>query len=75
MVCIMTEKEKGAIVFTDDDLPLEGREHNKALFIKAEVKRKSTSCVMVDDGSAINVCPSFQAGDQSFRIDKFRDSG
>ena len=31
--------------------------YNKALFIPAEVKGQRTSYVMVDDGSAINVCP------------------
>ena len=36
---------------------MEGRNHNKALFILAEVKGKRTSYVMVDDGSAINVYP------------------
>ena len=36
---------------------MEGRNHNRDLFIPAEVKGKRTSYVMVDDGSAINVCP------------------
>ena len=44
-------------MFTDDDFPLEGRDHHKTLFIKAEVKGKLTCCVMVDNGSTINVCP------------------
>ena len=44
-------------MFTDDDLPLQGRDHSKALFIKVEVKRKLTCYVLVDNGSAINVCP------------------
>ena len=36
---------------------MEGRDHHRALFIKTEVKGKMTCCVMVDNGSAINVCP------------------
>ena len=36
---------------------MEGRNHNRVLFIPTEVKGKRTSYVMVDDGSAINVCP------------------
>ena len=56
MVCSLTETPPGAVVFTDEDLPLKGRDHHKALFIKAEVKGKLTCCVMVDNGSAINVC-------------------
>ena len=35
---------------------MKGRNHNRALFIPAEVKGKRTSYVMVDDGSIINVC-------------------
>ena len=53
----LMEIPQGAIVFTDNDLPLEGRDHQKALFIKVEVKGKLTCCVMVDNGSAINVYP------------------
>ena len=56
MICSLTENAPGAVVFTDDDLPLEKRDHHKDLFIKAEVKGKLTCYVMVDNGSAINVC-------------------
>ena len=57
MVCLLIETPPGVVVFIDEDLPLEGRDHHKALFIKVEVKGKLTCCVMVDNGSAINVCP------------------
>ena len=57
MVGSLTETPLGVIVFSDDDLPLEGRDHHRALFIKAEMKGKITYCVMVDNGSAINVYP------------------
>ena len=43
-------------VFTDEDLLLEGRDHYRALFIKAEIKGKMICYEMVDNGSAINVC-------------------
>ena len=46
MVGSLTEIIPGAIVFSDDDLPLEGRDHHRALFIKAEVKGKITYCVI-----------------------------
>ena len=45
------------ITFSDADLLAKGRNHNRALFIQTEVKGKRTSYVMVDDSSAINVCP------------------
>ena len=57
MVAKITENKQGVITFSDTDLPVEGRNHNRALFIPAEVKGKRTSYVMVDDGSAINVFP------------------
>ena len=57
MVGSLTKTPLGAIVFSDNDLPLEGRDHHGALFIKTEVNGKITCCVMVDNGSAINVCP------------------
>ena len=57
MVARITENKQGIITFSDADLPEEGRNHNKALFILTEVKGKRISYVMVDDGSAINVCP------------------
>ena len=51
------KQNKQALIFTEEELPMEERGHNRALFIRAEVKGKKTSCVMVDDGSSINVCP------------------
>ena len=57
MVNSLIQTPQGAILFIDNDLPLEGRDHHKALFIKVEVKEKLTYCVMVDNGSIINVCP------------------
>ena len=57
MVARITENKQGVITFSDVDLPVEGINHNRALFIPAEVKEKRTSYVMTDDGSVINVCP------------------
>ena len=51
------ENKHSMITFSDEDLPMEGRNHNRALFIPAEVRGKRTSYMMVDDGSAINTCP------------------
>ena len=57
MVAKVTENKHGVITFSDEDLPIKRRNHNIALFIPAEVRGKRTSYMMVDDGSAINVCP------------------
>ena len=53
----ITENKQGVITFSDADLLVERINHNRALFIPAEVKEKRTSYVMVDDGSTINICP------------------
>ncbi|KAF2315687.1 hypothetical protein GH714_040216 [Hevea brasiliensis] len=50
-------EDGGHITFSDHDLPAEGRNHNRALFVTAEVGGWKVPCVMIDDGSAINVCP------------------
>ena len=57
MVAKITKNKQGVITFSYADLPVERRNHNRALFIPTEVKGKRTSYVMVNDGSAINVCP------------------
>ena len=56
LVAKVTENKQGVITFSDADLLVEGRNHNMALFIPTEVKGKRICYVMVDDGSAINVC-------------------
>ena len=45
------------VSFSVCDLPLERKAHNKPLFIHMVIRAKKTSCVMVDDGLAINVYP------------------
>ena len=57
MVAKVIKNKQGIITFSNADLPVEGRNYNRALFILTEVKGKGTSYVMVDDGSAINVYP------------------
>ena len=57
MVAKVTKNKQGVITFSDKDLPIEGRNHNRALFIPADVRGRRTSYMMMDDGSAINVYP------------------
>ena len=57
MVAKVIENKQGIITFYDANLPMEGRNHNRPLFIPAEVRWKRTSYMMVDDGSAINIYP------------------
>ena len=57
MIASLMKAPSNAITFSDEDLPPEGRIHNRPLFIQTIVRSKKTSYIVVDDGSAINVCP------------------
>ena len=45
------------ISFCDDELPVEGRSHNKALHVTVICRGKVINRVLVDDGSSLNICP------------------
>ena len=51
------QKSEGAIIFTNEDQPLKGKDHYWEFFIKAEIKGKITYYMMVDNRTTINVCP------------------
>ncbi|XP_077223951.1 uncharacterized protein LOC143857410 [Tasmannia lanceolata] len=52
----MTKVSK-TLSFNDDDLPYEGRDHTKSLKITVVCNKKRVPEVLVDNGSALNVCP------------------
>ncbi|XP_049346831.1 uncharacterized protein LOC125811394 [Solanum verrucosum] len=45
------------ISFCDEELPFEGRMHNKALHVTIKCRDKVINHVLVDDGSGLNICP------------------
>jgi hypothetical protein len=45
------------LTFSDDELPPEGRGHIKALYISVKTNDCIVSKVLIDNGSALNVCP------------------
>jgi hypothetical protein len=45
------------LTFSDDELPPEGRGHTKALYISVRTTNLIVSKVLIDNGSALNVCP------------------
>ena len=45
------------INFCDDELPIEGRSHNKALNITVVCREKVVNRVLVDEGSGLNIFP------------------
>ena len=49
--------DSGIISFTDDEMPEEGRGHTRALHIAVKTKGMIVSRVLIDNGSALNICP------------------
>ena len=45
------------LTFSDDELPPEGRGHVKALYISIKTNDRIVSKVLIDNRSALNVCP------------------
>ncbi|XP_070019583.1 uncharacterized protein [Nicotiana sylvestris] len=45
------------VTFSDDELPVEGTEHNKVLYLKVKYEDSVVTWVLVDNGSTTNICP------------------
>ncbi|XP_030443301.2 uncharacterized protein LOC115665583 [Syzygium oleosum] len=48
---------KDQISFADEDFPPGGRNHTKALFISVKCRDRMVARVLIDNGSALNICP------------------
>ena len=53
----MTVGRAICIVFSDDDLPLEGLDHTHPLYITVGCSSHRVPSVLLDNGSTLNVCP------------------
>nr|XP_027088692.1 uncharacterized protein LOC113710042 [Coffea arabica]XP_027088694.1 uncharacterized protein LOC113710044 [Coffea arabica] len=51
---VLTTKQ---ITFSDEELPAEGTGHNKALYVAVRCNGKMLPKVLIDNGSALNICP------------------
>ncbi|XP_070026441.1 uncharacterized protein [Nicotiana sylvestris] len=49
--------EANRITFSDNELPMEGTEHNWALYLTVKCEDSVVSRVLVDNGSSANICP------------------
>lgn len=54
VIALLSTTNRSAITFT---VMTEGKNHTKALYVTVECKRIRIPMVLVDNGSAINVCP------------------
>ncbi|XP_077249077.1 uncharacterized protein LOC143888501 [Tasmannia lanceolata] len=64
-------KASKVLSFTDEDLPSEGRDHTKPLKITVICNKKKVSEVLVDNRSALNVCPLGTATTLGFGPENF----
>ncbi|XP_070033764.1 uncharacterized protein [Nicotiana tomentosiformis] len=49
--------EANRITFSDDELPMEGTEYNRALYLTVKCEDSAVSRVLADNGSSANICP------------------
>ena len=56
LIYILTTDRASFIVFSDDDLPPEGSDHVRPLYISIACSGYQVSLVLLDNGSALNVC-------------------
>nr|XP_027101483.1 uncharacterized protein LOC113722279 [Coffea arabica]XP_027108974.1 uncharacterized protein LOC113728811 [Coffea arabica] len=63
------------ITFSDDELPAEGIGHNKALYIAVRCNGKMLLKVLIDNGSALNICPWSTLEKLGLQDIKLRPSG
>ena len=54
---VMTASRATCIVFSDDDLPPDGLDHVRPLYITVGCSGSRVPSVQLDNGSALNVCP------------------
>uniref|UniRef100_A0A2N9GU49 Retrotransposon gag domain-containing protein n=1 Tax=Fagus sylvatica TaxID=28930 RepID=A0A2N9GU49_FAGSY len=45
----------GKITFTDEDLLLGSKPHNRSLFVSGYIREEKVSRILIDDGSAVNI--------------------
>ena len=57
LIHILTTDRATCIVFSDDDLPLEGSGHIRPLYINVACSGRRVSTVLLNNDSALNVCP------------------
>ena len=66
--------EANKVSFHEDELPPEGLGHNRALNITVRCRDKFVSRVLIDNGSAVNICPFVTLRALGIDIGKIRES-
>ena len=72
LIHFLTADKATCIVFSDDDLPPEGLSHVRPLFIDVACSGHRVPSILLDNGSALNVCPLVTAIALGFSPSDFR---
>ena len=57
LIHFLTADRATCIAFSNEDLPLEGLDHVQPLFIDVACLGRRVPSLLLDNGSALNVCP------------------
>ena len=57
LIHMLTAGRASCIVFSEDDLPPEGSDHTRSLHISVGYLGRRVPSVLLDNGSALNICP------------------
>ena len=71
LIHMMIADKATCIVFFADDLPPKGFDHTRHLYILVVCSSHRVSSVLMDNGSALNVCPLATAIALSFALSDF----
>ena len=74
LIHFLTADRATCIVFSDDDLPPEGLDHVRPLFIDIACSGHRVPSILLDNGSALNVCLLVTAIALRFSLTDFRPS-
>ena len=74
LIHMLTADRATCIAFCNDDLPPKGSNHVRPLFIDVACLGRRVSSVLLDNGSALNVCPLVTAIALGFSPDDFGPS-
>ncbi|KAL0387545.1 UNVERIFIED_CONTAM: hypothetical protein Sradi_2636300 [Sesamum radiatum] len=62
------------IIFTDEDLLLGSKPHNRPLFVAGYVHEQKVNRILIDEGSAVNILPLRILKELGFPIDELSNS-
>ncbi|MBE2321366.1 hypothetical protein DVA67_035965, partial [Solirubrobacter sp. CPCC 204708] len=76
LVSLVSPVQHGqSISFTESDLPKKGPNHLQALYVTVDAMGKRVPTVLIDNGSALNVCPLNTAPSLGIEPSDFKPSG